>query len=436
MHIAHSTTPMSSSQHVAAISRRLDALTEAYKQILQSIHRIPRTPDPDELEKLTSTIRDSLNDLSEDLEVLNVSLEDVGGARADSEESRQKLRLLVQAQRLAEDIKNARQTFRRTQIYMKKAEDTARRKEREDRLRQLRKLPNAAETPQEGECPSTTTTTPSTSQVLPPRRKKDDRYVQENDALVNASSDVLTALRQTHALMATELERSQFAQEILDSSTRELEQLNESYTDLDTMLKTSKGLVTQLMKSNKSDTWYLLTARTFLLVVLAWLVWRRLLWGPTWWFLWLPLKIMYMTLATILSAFGLGRRLPDNSMVSRSSLRVMPSASQGPPVVLNGRQAPYIKVGRGGGASPPKDPSEEGSLSQKIGKMVENAEKVVRGDGSELVDSDEPRNPKKRVMDASEEGLGAGDIIDSLDSREEEGPSPNAVGGEEIRDEL
>jgi protein transport protein SEC20 len=417
-----------SSLHLATLSRRLDALTETYKQTLQSIHRIPRTPDPEDLADLTSNIRDSLNSLTEDLDLLNLSIEDTGGARPDSEESKQKLQLYVQAQRLSEDIKNARQSFRRTQIYVKKAEDTARRKERDDRLRQLREPPRA-DTP-EG---AVQNTTPTSSQILPSRRRKEEKPT-EDDILVNASSDVLDALRQTHTLMASELERSQFAQEILNSSTRELEQLNESYTDLDTMLKTSKGLVTQLMKSNKSDTWYLLTARTFLMVVLAWLVWRRLLWGPTWWLVWLPLKVMYMTLMVIMSPFGMGRGVEEAGAIS-SNFRVMPSASQGPPVVSGGRQAPHIHVGRGGGA-PVNDPSADGSLSQKIGKMVEEAEKIVRGDGTELEDSDEPRNPKKRVMD----------IIDDLEQGkqgeqgEEQDEQPIAddivVDGGQLRDEL
>jgi protein transport protein SEC20 len=227
---------MSSSSHLATFSRRLDTLTEAYKQTLQSIHKIPRTPDPEDLADLTSTIRDSLNSLSEDLDLLNLEIEDVGGARPDSEESKTKLRLSVQAQRLGEDIKNARQSFRRTQIYVKKAQENTLRTERDDRLRQLREPPRT-------EAPQSIETTPTSSQVLLPSRRKREEKATDDDILVNASGDVLDALRQTHALMATELERSQFAQEILNQSSRELEKLNESYTDLDTMLKTSKGFV-------------------------------------------------------------------------------------------------------------------------------------------------------------------------------------------------
>lgn len=419
------------------LSHRLDNLTETYKQTLQSIHKIPRTPDPDDLSELTGSIRDALNSLTEDLDLLNLSLDELTGASNttrpsdNSEDARAKLRLSVQAQRLGEDIRNARQSFRRTQIYARKADENARRREREDRLQQLRQPPRVPEddTPVD--------TTPTSSSILPARRRKgEERPPEEADVLVHASGDVLAALRQTHALLAGEVERSQFAAEVLAQSTRELEQLNTSYTDLDALLKTSKGLVSQLMRTRKSDTWYLTMARGFLLVVLGWLVWRRLLWGPTWWVLWLPMRILYATLMAMMAPLRMGRGAVKSGAVT-SGLKVMPSASERPSPVVAGGGARHIPVGRGGGGQPrAQDPSKDGSLSQKIGKMVEQAEKVVRGDGVELEDSDEPRNPKKRVMEA-------GDIIDELEHEHEESqdqPLEHQVdtdaGESQMRDEL
>jgi protein transport protein SEC20 len=404
---------MAGKHYLGTLSQKLDTLTESYKQTLQNIHKIPRTPDPDELADLTSTIRDSLNSLDEDLDLLNLSIEDIGGARPDSEESQQKLRLSVQAQRLNEDLKNARQAFRRTQIYVKKAEDTARRKERDERLRLLREPPRVATPTDDG------TTSLSNSQTLlrPPSRKSNRKAEQtEDDLLVSASSDVLAALRQTHALMATEVERSHFAAEILSNSSRELEQLGESYTDLDSMLKTSKGLVTQLMKSNKSDTWYLLSARTLLMVVAAWLVWRRLLWGPTWWLVWLPLKMLYLSMMMItrpLIGLGSGSAIEEPGVdLGGRSMQVMSSGSVVPGIVGDGK-APVVQVGQ----DDAQDPSQDGSLSQKIGRL---AGKIVRGDGAELEESDEPRNPKKRFMDTSKDGPGAAPLIDELEVEQQQ----------------
>jgi protein transport protein SEC20 len=51
------------------------------------------------------------------------------------------------------------------------------------------------------------------------------------------------------------------------------------------------------------------------------------------------------------------------------------------------------------------DPSKEGSESQKVGQMAEESRKDehkpvrLRGDGTPLVDSDAPRNPKKRMWE-------------------------------------
>lgn len=50
------------------------------------------------------------------------------------------------------------------------------------------------------------------------RRKTREKFTQ-GDLMVNASSDVTSALRRTHDLMQSELSRSQFAQETLGSFT-------------------------------------------------------------------------------------------------------------------------------------------------------------------------------------------------------------------------
>jgi protein transport protein SEC20 len=204
--------------------------------------------------------------------------------------------------------------------------------------------------------------------------------------------------------MSTELQRSQFAQETFDRSTQELLQLGEQYNDLDYYLKSSKTLVTSLLKSNKSDTWYLETTFYLLLVTIGWLFFRRVLYGPGWWLLYLPLKLSYKFVFAVFGAVG----LTGGSSSSSTSLKILPSASDGIPRFTDGAiHQPHIKVGRGGG--PPvqnqqQDPSPDDSLSQEIGQMAENAkETVTLGDGTVLQDSDQPRNPKKRMFVADVE---------------------------------
>ncbi|KAK5990652.1 hypothetical protein PT974_08921 [Cladobotryum mycophilum] len=86
---------------------------------------------------------------------------------------------------------------------------------------------------------------------------------------VNASSNLTNALQRTHALMTAELTRSEFAHQMLAESSEALGKLDESYMSLDNMLASSKDLLGTLLRSQKSDTWYLQTARYMLLVTVA-----------------------------------------------------------------------------------------------------------------------------------------------------------------------
>lgn len=248
---------------------------------------------------------------------------------------------------------------------------------------------------------------------------------------MNASTDVTSALRRTHDLLTSELSRSRFAQETLDQSTAALADLGERYGSLDDLLSSSKNLLGTLVRSQKSDTWYLETAFYILVVTLTWLVFRRLIYGPAWWFIWLPLKyFLFKPFIFIFTAFGIvGRPSPSavsiEASASRPPLRIQPSASGGIPKFVipsdQRRQQPVPVGGGGRGAKVGKegimpDPNRDGSLSQRIGQMVEdsrqqaqqhaqaeeskNQEPAIRGDGTSLQDrGDLPPNPKKRIME-------------------------------------
>ena len=136
------------------------------------------------------------------------------------------------------------------------------------------------------------------SSPAPGQRRRDKRTTQltQEEREVNASSSVTLALRRTHEVMASELSRSQFAHDTLKESTAALAKLGETYSIMDTMLSSSRNLLGTLLKSQKSDTWYLETAFYVLSATIAWLVFRRLLYEPLWWFLWFPLKIFFRSL--------------------------------------------------------------------------------------------------------------------------------------------
>jgi len=212
------------------------------------------------------------------------------------------------------------------------------------------------------------------------------------DEAVAASSDVTFALRQTHKLLQTEVQRSHFAQEILQQSSDAIKQLGESYRGLDKLLEDSKSLIGTLFASNKSDTWYLETAIYILIGTIAWLVFRRLIYGPAWWLIWLPVKFTYKTLVIV---FGLtkSKALVERDLGVTTSADIgttpIPSAS----VSMAGEQDQKVQQPETGESQTP--------MADEVTKQVgEVKEEITRGDGTKLKHSDQPRNPMKRMFEA------------------------------------
>ena len=254
--------------------------------------------------------------------------------------------------------------------------------------------------------------------------------LNESEIVTQASSDVTAALRRTHQLMQGELSRSRFAQETLEQSTAALADLGEKYSDLNTLLANSKTLVTTLLKSQKSDTWYLETTFYILITTLIWLVFRRWFYGPISWFILWPLKLLFRIVFAVVPASAAASSVAAKPS---TSLIVKPSATGGlPPRRPGQQQANYVRVGGGGRGymGNPPDPSPPESLSQNIGKMAEQSQNqnqqsteevpehpqlrqqhheeddgpVVRGDGTVLqARDDRPRNPKKKMWEESVE---------------------------------
>lgn len=281
-------------------------------------------------------------------------------------------------------------------------------------------------------------------------RRKGRAGLTHDDLVASASEDITSALRRTHQLMQAELSRSQFAQEtlgltpltpsaqaskkrrtfvfcyyfyidrfLLEQSTAALSSLSESYSTLDTLLASSRSLVTSLLRSQKSDTWYLETAFYILVGTIIWLVFRRILYGPLWWTLWMPLKLMVRMSFAVLGGMGLantatstqlsgspGQRVPTSISLGNSGARLL---SETPSTVING-------VGAKSATAPPSLSSVEGqetrtlqadseSILDKIEKIVEEgSDSKEKGTNVDDISPEErrrqeqmPRNPKKRM---------------------------------------
>lgn len=273
---------------------------------------------------------------------------------------------------------------------------------------------------------------------------------------MGASHDVTQSLRQTHDLMASELSRSEFAHRTLTESTRALADLSESYAGLDSLLATSRDLLGALFRSQKTDTWYLETSFWLLVVTVAWLVFRRWLYGPLWWLVWLPLQLVFRGGAAVVSSAVAARRGDgDAARVAALSGDIRGTLSSVlQQASMNNEGAPTIQVGRDAtvvAATPTTTPAaaaaassagEQGSVVDEVGRIIDQSQEGSNApvddnsaEGSDSAGSgegqgqgqgqggtvlreraaDERPNPRKRMMEGEappndeDPGTGNGD---------------------------
>lgn len=235
-----------------------------------------------------------------------------------------------------------------------------------------------------------------------------------------------------------------------ENSTKDLATLSESYSNLDTLLLSSRSLVSSLIHSQKSDTWYLETAFYILAATIAWLVFRRLIYGPGWWLLYLPTKWLWwlslfsvQLLAGSLSAVAgtVGAKNPSIAL-SQASQSVSTSLAQKPtgtgkiPKFRPNSPAPSVHVGAGGQGAKMQQPEHlsrigDKSLSDQVGEMAEQSRKEEQGQKEEQSGKEEPsqeeepsqREEHTRPEDtATREGEGQGTVL--RERREDEPPNP------------
>ncbi|KAI4260416.1 MAG: hypothetical protein LQ352_000278 [Teloschistes flavicans] len=418
---------------VRSLNARLQPLFDAHRQTVHLTQRLSKTPatsasnssDPDAINaplELSAEIHQSLKEQEEEFELLRQEIEDhtswtAAAKRRNNEKERERTDLAAQVARLGEDLKIARSQFRKAQLQAKRHAEVAKQKERELLFAGV----------QEG--------TFGTGQG----RRKGQEQLPKDQLELNASADVTAALRRVHSLMQSEVSRSQFALETLHQSTAALSTLAESYTNLDTLLSSSRSLVSSLLHSQKSDTWYLESAFWILIVTIGWLFFRRILYGPGWWLLYLPANLLWRvaiclirlslgTTTTIAGALG----AKNQSVVTNSASHPVPSApleQLSPtgklPTFQSGMSAPSIHVGGGGKGRPPPRRDEDTSMLEKVGEMVGKTSEAASSSHptqsssvQETIlrerESDEPPNPKKRMWEEDTSGTGDTRVKDEL----------------------
>ncbi|OAA61185.1 protein transport membrane glycoprotein [Niveomyces insectorum RCEF 264] len=140
----------------------------------------------------------------------------------------------------------------------------------------------------------------------------------------------------------------------------------------------ARGLVRGLVVAHKSDTWYLQTALYLLVATAAWLLFRRLLYGPLWLLVWWPLRTALGTAVWVgRHAGGSGSSSGNGMSLSSSSIGFVPTASLGVPTSADG--APEMMVHATPSAQ--ADGSSGGNAAQGSGSLVDAVGQIVEGDG-------------------------------------------------------
>ncbi|CVK95222.1 related to protein transport membrane glycoprotein Sec20 [Fusarium proliferatum] len=369
------------------LQERLTALQETTTQLKELIDRlatlkfqpgsVPLTTDEESSEsgELSAEITSTLRDGEEEQELLQEEVEFLRGAEHDKD------RLKESVEKIGKELASCRLSFRKARLSAKHSLAQAQRREREILLTSFSQPTS-----------ETNSLYPDDEKTARPTRhqqnvqKQQSSLTEEDQQNVGASANVTNALRRTHDLIQAELARSEFAHETLTESSAALKQLNESYGSLDTMLASSKDLLGTLLRSQKSDTWYLQTTFYMLACTLGWLLFRRLLYGPMWWIVWLPLRLM----------FGLGTSAGSAVMHAgpgQGQVKEAGQASRGVPVEgLPDDELPTAKV----------DTEKQAEVFEEVDKIlnvVREADELGNIPGG---DEDNIGNPKKRMWEEPE----------------------------------
>ncbi|KAK8125058.1 uncharacterized protein PG998_000817 [Apiospora kogelbergensis] len=401
-------------QRFAELHDRLTSLQDAMSQLRELIERLAKfdfqpgsvplaAGDEDDVSaELSTEIIQIIREQNEDLELLE---EDIITHRPPKQH----------------DKASCRASFRKAQMAAKRNREAAQRQERKLLLATLAASPRSRSG-------ASSPASEHQQQAAPVRRRKNKRSdMTKEEQTVSASNDVTLALRRTHDMMAAELSRSDFAHTTLKESTAALAQLSDSYSSLDSVLTRSRDLLGTLLKSQKSDTWYLETAFYLLAGTLCWLVYRRFLYGPMWWLIWLPIRTLFR--GGVMVSNSVGHRGADKDTSGSPSVQPgVPSAE------MNNKDVPTMVVDHDQPRESPKpiDPESMIDMVEQVGRIIdESKDETLLSER----DDDEIPNPNKRILEVDEGPNRNGDALEiEVEMEDAEGVIPQEP--ERLRDEL
>ncbi|EJF55892.1 Sec20-domain-containing protein [Dichomitus squalens] len=229
------------------------ALDEETKNLIASLERrhkdladfqIPRLRNctgPLTLQQqYAAELRDDLDMFARQLETLDVAVEDQRTERA-----RRELRQVVDE--LQAVLTRLRKDMRAAVLASKRAIDAQQSSRREELLR---------------------------SSVVKEKQTLNEKVTE--DAVMKATNDVTEALQRTLGLMQGELERSVLSTQLLESSTANLKSTSTTHDVLDSLMTTSKHLITALEKSDWMDRMLIFAGLAFFVIVVLFIIKQRL----------------------------------------------------------------------------------------------------------------------------------------------------------------
>ncbi|KAL8862949.1 MAG: hypothetical protein Q9178_000891 [Gyalolechia marmorata] len=354
---------------VQYVNARLQPLNDAHKQTVQLIHRLSKhsvTPgssplDADARLELSAEIHQNLKEQEEELELLRQEVED---------------RTITTGWTSAARKRNGGKEREHTEVIAQVARLTEDLKLARSQFRKAQlQAKRSAEAAKRKERELLFAGVQEGASASGKGRRQGQEQLSKGQAELNASSDVTAALRRVHSLMQSEVSRSQFALETL--------------------------------------------------LTICWLVFRRILYGPGWWLLYLPVTVAWrvgvFAIQILLGAFastaGILGATKQSTALGQASVRVS-ATSSGPPSAVGeipkfspGMAAPFVHVGGGGRGQPPpqKSQDERRTMSDTVGEMAEkesgttssgsSAEAEPQGTVLQERTPDEPPNPKKRMWE-------------------------------------
>ncbi|CAL1699491.1 unnamed protein product [Somion occarium] len=191
-------------------------------------------------QQYAAELHDDVDTFARLLETLDVSVDDQKGER-----NRRELRRIVDEYQ--ETLTILRKETRSAVLTSKRAIDANRQSNREELLR---------------------------SSAVREKQNLNEKVAE--DALMKTSNDVTVALQRTIGLMQGELERSVLSTQLLDASTASLKSASSTHDVLDSLMVTSKHLITALEKSDWLDRLLILAGLMFFILVILFILKQRL----------------------------------------------------------------------------------------------------------------------------------------------------------------